>query len=1021
MGGADADEIAVIGMGCRFPMASGVDEFWDLLEAGVDAVTPVPADRFDAAAFHHPRPGTPGRTVSVHGGFLDDPFGFDAGFFRIAPVEAACMDPQQRLLLHVVWEALEDAGVPPSTLAGGRCGVFVGQATAEYGEQAWSLSEFDARTAAGGRLRAVTAGRLSQLLDLRGPSVVVDTACSSSLVAVHQARQSLLLGESDLAVAAGVNVIVSPADAIAYSQWGVLSPDGRCKFADAGADGFVRSEGVGVVVLKRLADALADGDPIWGRLAGSAVTNDGDASGLLLQPSVTGQVEMITAACRSAGIAPSRLDYVEAHGTGTVVGDEVELRALAEAAGRGRERPLPVGSVKSNLGHTEAASGIAGLIKALLILRHGLIPASLHVRTPHPLLADGRIPVEVVRGNRPLDRSADAVLGVSSFGVSGTNAHVVVAAPPARAVPSDPVRATPFTTRHHDTPRLLVLSARSAGALRALALAYAAHLEPGGAGHRLPLDRVCAAAARRRDHHPHRLWIVGRDHKDVAAGLRALARGEQTPDGAITALARRTPPRVAFVFPGHGSQWPGMGRLLLETSPVFRDAMRECDRAIRDETGWSVLERLEEDDRITAPDIDVIQPMLWAVEVSLAALWRSLGVEPDLVVGHSMGESAAAQVAGALGTRDAAAVICRRSRLMGRLAGTGELLVVGLAGERAAGLDDEVHVAVENAPDTTVLGGPPQALRRLADRLDRQGVFTRLLDAGIASHTPAVEPLRADLTAALADLEPAPGGTSMISTVTAAPVDGGDLDARYWMENLRRPVRFTQAVRHAADQGPTVFVEMSPHPILTDAVEATLRAADLEGAAVGTLHRFQDEAGAVARAVGRLYGQGVPLDWSRWFGAETGSGCPLPRYPWDSRQYRRHARPATGGAPRAVALAGRRLTRPVAALAGAAAGRVAGPVAATAARVMRRSPWPAPVPRPPSTPADLLVRYVAEILGYPPADIDVDRSLSELGMDSLGAVRLGGRLREEFGWDVDARRLLAAESLAQIARSLPAR
>ena len=423
--------VAIVGMGCRLPGVEGVDQLWDVLVSNTDTVTPVPHDRFDVGACHDAAPMTPGRTVSRHGGFLTDPFGFDAAFFGVSPAEARAMDPQQRLLLHVVWEALESAGIRPSLLAGGRGGVFVGQATSEHADTDPRTHEPDVRGMVGSRLRAVTAGRVSYALDLRGPSVVLDTACSSSLVAVHAARQSLLTGESDLCVAAGVNVILSPHDAIAYSQGDMLSPGGRCRFGDARADGFVRSEGAGVVVLKRLDDAVRDGDPVWAVLLGSAVTNDGAGSGLLIRPSERGQADMLREACASAGVKPCELDYVEAHGTGTNVGDGVELRALAEAAGPGRpaDRPLLTGSVKTNLGHTEAAAGIAGLIKAALILRHGVVPASLHLDEPHPLLAQADFPVRVVTRNRPMVAAGSrALAGVSSFGLSGTNAHAVLGA-----------------------------------------------------------------------------------------------------------------------------------------------------------------------------------------------------------------------------------------------------------------------------------------------------------------------------------------------------------------------------------------------------------------------------------------------------------------------------------------------------------------------------------------------------------------------------------------------------------------
>lgn len=891
-------DIAIVGMGCRFPGAPGVREFWRLLERNTDAVTPVPEDRFDVRRYHSARPGEPGTTVSRHGGFIDDLYGFDAAFFGIAPREALAMDPQQRVLLQVVWEALEDAHILPSSLAGSRTGVFVGQATAEYADLAESDGHQDVHGMAGSRLRTMTAGRLSFALDLRGPSLMVDTACSSSLVAVHLARQSLLTGESDLAVAAGVNAVLSPSDAITYSQGGMLAPDGRCKFADASGDGFVRSEGVGAVLLKRLPDALRDGDQVLGVLRGSAVTNDGQGSGTLLQPAVSGQTEMIRSACRSAGITPDRLDYVEAHGTGTPVGDDVELRALAEAVGdegRSRSRPLPIGSVKTNIGHAEAAAGIAGLIKTVLIARHRTIPASLHLRTPHPVLA-GDAALAVVTRNTPLvpgDRAA--LMGVSSFGLSGTNAHVIVG----EYVPEP--RTGPLPHGASDAPdeaQLLLLSARTPAALSGLAARYADFLDR-DEGRAFSLRDICHTAATRRDAHPHRLWAVGRTHDELAAALRALAAGEETPDGGTADAGFTGDRRTAFVFPGQGSQWLGMGRRLLASEEVFRRTLTECDAAVREELGWSVIGLLTGDGedapaRELPDDVAVVQPLLWAVQVSLAALLRAKGVEPDLCVGHSMGEVAAAQVCGALSLRDAASVICRRSSLMQGQAGRGAMLAVELdaqaAADAAAPHGDAVCVAAENAPASTVLAGDARALHLIAERLQAQGVSCRYVKVNVASHSPYMAELRDDLAGALAHLTPLPARTAMFSTTRCEPVDGPELDAAYWVDNLRERVRFVEAVRAAAKEE-TVFLEVSPHPLLVQSVTAVLDEQGAAPAAVATLKRHQDDGENLTRALGQLFSHGGRIDWNRYFQG-TAPRVPLPTYAWDQEQFRKEPAPA---------------------------------------------------------------------------------------------------------------------------------
>ncbi|MGW6425528.1 type I polyketide synthase [Nocardia sp. NPDC055053] len=871
--------VAVVGLGARFPGADSVSEFWNLLVTGGDAVTDVPADRFDIDAVYHPEAGTPGRTVSRFGGFVSSGFGFDASFFGIAPVEARAVDPQQRLLLEVAWEALESAGIAPSSLAGRRVAVYVGIATSEYAEA--GAEPVGIRDATGARLRAAAAGRLSYALDLRGPSVTVDTACSSSLVAVHLARQSLLAGECDLAIAAGANFINTPTDAVVYSQAGMLSTSGRCRFGDADADGFVRSEGVGVAVLERVVDARAAGDPVLAVLRSSVVNNDGRGSGLLLHPAVEGQVAMIRQACVDACITPADFDYVEAHGTGTSVGDGVELRALAEVfADRGSGPPLPVGSVKTNIGHTEAAAGIAGFIKAVLVAGHRTVPASLHCTTANPVL-DG-VPVEVVTDRRPLRPLREVpVVGVSSFGITGTNAHVVLEGPP-----SPPTNdRTELTGR----PVVLVLSARSRGALSRLILRYAAYLEGPGLSRRL--DTICAAAARRRDHHRYRAWVIGTDHADLARTLTDLAGEIPTRRGGFGQASDRRP-KIVFLCSGQGPLWPGAAGDLLTTEPEFAAAIDCCDQAFREQFGWSVRDHLTVEQPSTATER--VQPAVWTVQVALAALLRSWGVHPDYCIGHSMGEVAAATVAGALSPEDAARVIGVRSTLLGTIAGEGGMLVVGVGAEDAADLvaacASRVDIAACNAPTSTVLAGSPEEITFLAASLDRVGIFTRPVEVEVASHSRQTDVLLAELKHRLRELRPATATIALRSTVTAEPVNGTELRASYWAENLRKPVLLRETIQRLLDdEEDCVFVELGPHPLLVSAVRETQKEKGAVPAAVATLVRDQNTRLAMAATLGRLFAVGAQVDWASHF-ADCEPVTDLPTYAWDHEIFRRTTR-----------------------------------------------------------------------------------------------------------------------------------
>ncbi|WP_194821509.1 type I polyketide synthase [Micromonospora sp. S-DT3-3-22] len=879
--------VAVVGIGCRFPGADGLAQFWRLLSDGGDAITDVPASRYDIDAYHDPRPGTPNRIVSRRGGFLDQIDQFDAGYFGVAPREAERMDPQQRLLLETAAEALADAGLTRDRLSTTRTGVYVGGMSSAYGHLLSDASVLDLHAATGGA-RSFLAGRVSFAFDLRGPSMAVDCACSSSLAALHLAYQSVRNGETQLALAGGVNLVLAPEETIPFSAARMLAADGRCKFGSAHGDGFVRSEGVAVLVLKPLDRAEADGDAIHAVIYGSAVGNDGQSGGYLLTPSRPGQEETLRAAYADAGVSAALVDYVEAHGTGTPAGDPVELAALGAVAGAGRDGRADclVGSVKTNIGHTEAAAGLAGVIKAVLALQHREIPPSLHAAELTGAVDWAGLRLRLVRERTPWPQTdRPGLVGVSSFGISGTNAHVVLGEYP-RPAPTPVPAAEP----DGEAAQLLVLSAPGREALTALATDYARFLAPGGGGRELPLRDVCFSAATRRDHHENRLTVVGTSPDDLVERLRAYAAGESRPRLGVTASApvEGDRPVVVFVFPGQGSQWDGMGRELLARSPVFRDTLTRCDEVIRAEVGWSLLARLT-GETDTPASIDTVQPTLWAMQTALCAVLRDWGIEPDHVVGHSMGEVAAAGAAGALSLADAGAVICRRSRLLRTVAGQGVMYSVELSAADAqaalAGHEHLVSVAVSNSPTSTVLSGDPQALATIVAGLDERGVFCRQVRVDVASHSPQMDQLRDDLLADLGDVTPRAGRVPLYSTVDDAPCDGSGWDAAYWIRNLREPVRFGAAVAHLAGSGDTVFVEISPHPILLPAIQETLAATGTDGAAVGCLRRDEPERASLLDTVAALHRAGCPVDWHRVVGGPPPRYVRLPSYPWQRQRY----------------------------------------------------------------------------------------------------------------------------------------
>jgi acyl transferase domain-containing protein/NADPH:quinone reductase-like Zn-dependent oxidoreductase/NAD(P)-dependent dehydrogenase (short-subunit alcohol dehydrogenase family)/acyl carrier protein len=843
MSRTDDEPIAIVGMACRFPSAPNPTAFWEMLCEGTDAITEVPAARWEIKSHYDSDPTAPGKMNTRWGGFLPEVDTFDADFFGISPREAAQIDPQQRLALELSWEALEDAGIAPSSLKDTRTGVFFGAMWMDYARLAGgALKQIGQHTVTGTDL-SIVAGRVSYTLGLLGPSMAINTACSSSLVAVHLACQSLLRGESSVVLAGGFNLLLSPESTIAMSKFGAMAPDGRSKAFDARANGYVRGEGGGVVALKRLSKAVSDGDRIYCVIRGSAVNNDGFSNGLTA-PSPRAQEWVLRDAYAAAGIEPGQAQYVEAHGTGTMLGDPIEAGALGAALGMGRstERALRIGSVKTNIGHLEAAAGIAGLIKVCLSMHHRMLPPSIHFETPNPHIAFEALGLRVQAAMEPWEGDKGRlVAGVSSFGFGGTNSHIVLE-----------------STRSEES-RLFVLSAESEDELRAKARSTVGSLQVvGGAG----LVAVCEEAAR-APCAPWRLSVVARSSDELSCQLIAYADRAQL-SGLVVGCARsERSPRVAFVFGGQGSQWRGMGRALLIDEPVARAVLEQCDRAFRRYVTWSLLERLLDATADSFEQTDFVQPAIFALQLALVAVWRARGLEPALVVGQSMGEVAAACTAGALSLDDAARVICERSRLVLQAVGKGGMAVVGLTlqdtSDALAPFDGKLSVAVSSGPELTVVAGEPSALQVFSEELRARGVFCQFVRADYASHSPSMDPLLPELQRVLADIVPRNGEVPFYSTVTAAPLDGVELNAAYWVRNLRAPVLFAPTVRRLLDEGIDIFVEVDPHPVLAQAIEQCIRHAGGPGTVVVSAKRDERESTTLLEAMGKLVVAGAPL------------------------------------------------------------------------------------------------------------------------------------------------------------------
>ena len=878
---AKSEPIAIVGMGCRFPGgANDPEAFWSLLRDGVDAIAPVPQERWDINAYYDPDPDTPGKMYTRYGGFIDRVDGFDPQFFGISPREAVNLDPQQRLLLEVSWEALENGGQVPAELTGSKTGVFVGVTTNDYAKllmPGGDLSQIDTYYLAGNPLNAV-AGRVSYTLGLQGPSMSVDTACSSSLVSVHLACQSLRNRECNMALAGGVNLILSPDNTVALCRARMMSPDGRCKTFDANADGFVRGEGCGVLLLKRLSDAVASKDNVLALIRGSGVNQDGASSGFTV-PNKKAQEALIAQVLTAAKVKPEEIDYVEAHGTGTSLGDPIEVKALATVLGRDRFNSLKIGSVKTNLGHLESAAGVAGLIKVILSLQKEQIPPHLHFQQPNTYLDWDKLPVEVTTKNIPWKRNQKRRLaGVSSFGASGTNAHILLEEAPLSESIS-PIEI-PW--------QLLTLSAKSETALRELAGKYEQYLTDN-------LDRawsdICFTSNTKRSHFQHRLCLLAKSSGDALQQLADFKQGLE-PIG-ISTGSKTDIDKIAFLFTGQGSQYVDMGKELYDTQPTFRDALNRCADILEPYLDKPLLEVLYPP--VPQSPIDrtaYTQPAIFAIEYALYCLWQSWGIKPDVVMGHSVGEYVAATVAGVFSLEDGLKLIATRGRLMQSLPAGGEMVAV-LASEtqvkkviKDCDCQTEVSLAAINGANNIVISGQAKAIQEVVTNLEATGVRTKKLSVSHAFHSYLMQPMLAEFEKVARQITYSPPRVKIVSNLTGKLADKTITTPQYWVDHVSKAVQFARSMDTLAQQGYKVFIEIGSHPILLGMGRRCLNSErEAQSLWLPSLRRKKSDWQQILSSLSQLYLQGVDVNWTSVAKDYDYRSLALPTYPFQRQRY----------------------------------------------------------------------------------------------------------------------------------------
>ncbi|GAA6621631.1 type I polyketide synthase [Scytonema sp. NUACC26] len=892
------EPIAIIGIGCRFPNAKTPEAFWHILRNGVDVITEIPSERWDIDTFYHPEAATPGKMNTRWSGFLEQVDRFDPSFFGISPREAQQIDPQQRLLLEVTWEALENAGIVPESLAGSQTGVFIGISNADYHRLLYKdLSRIEAYSGTG-TASSIASNRLSYVLNLSGVSVAIDTACSSSLVAVHLACQSLQTGESNLCLVGGVNLILSPEPTITFSQAQMMSPEGRCKTFDTSADGYVRGEGCGVIVLKRLCNALRDGDNIQAIIRGSAVNQDGLTNGLTA-PNGPSQQAVIRQALEKAGVIPAQISYVETHGTGTPLGDPIEVNSLKTVLMEGRDvnQTCWIGTVKTNVGHLEAAAGIAGLIKVVLSLQHGEIPPHLHFKQLNPYIKIKNTPIKIpTELQKWFADEKSRFAGVSSFGFGGTNAHVILEEAPLQvksmpllaqyAVGSEAKGQKSKERSHH----ILTLSAKCEKALQELAQRYQEFL---GNNSTAAIADICFSANTGRAHFNHRLAIITSDKQELVDKLAKINAGEEPLDVFFGKLSSNNKsPKIAFLFTGQGSQYVGMGRQLYETQPVFRGALDQCEKILQSYLEKSLLdiiypENIQELNNCVIDQTAYTQPALFAIEYALAQLWQSWGIKPDVVMGHSVGEYVAATVAGVFSLEDGLKLIAHRGRLMQNLPSGGEMVAVMASEEKVREviepLSEKVSIAAINGPVSVVISGAADAIRTICDRLTSDEIKTKPLLVSHAFHSPLMEPMLGSFEAIALEITYNKPRIPIISNLTGEQANVDIATPQHWINHVLKPVKFANSIQTLHLYGCEVLLEIGPKPILLGMAQQCL--SQNTALFLPSLQAGQENWLQLLHSLGQMYLQGVAVNWIEFDRHYPRSKLALPTYPFQRQRY----------------------------------------------------------------------------------------------------------------------------------------